>query len=153
MFLIGDNTEDVTHPYTPDEDGDKNHYVGKDVIDQVREEYPRFEFESHTYDMHNRVDGKEPALVYSYDQIMDDIKKNEKFEFRYLAYPCGDYSETIQKALKDSGYKMAFAYRPFYYALRSDDTYAVNRIKISGKMGMDKFIRIVNGESTEHDAP
>lgn len=153
MFLIGKNTEDVTAPYTPKEDGDQNHYVGKDVIDQVREEYPRFEFESHTYDMHNRVGGKEPALVYSYDQIMDDIAKNEKFDFRYLAYPCGDYSETIQKALKDSGYKMAFAYRPFYYAKRSDDTYAVNRIKISGKMGMEKFIQIVNGESAEHDAP
>ena len=153
MFLIGKNIEDTTHPYTPVEDGEQNHYVGKDVIEKVRAEYPRFEFESHTYDMHNRVDGKEPALIYSYEQIMEDIAMNEEYGFQYLAYPVGDYSETIQKALKDSGYKMAFAYRPFYYAKRSDDTYAVNRIKISGKMGMDKFIRIVNGESAEHDAP
>lgn len=153
MFLIGKNIEDVTHPYTPEEDGEKNHYVGKDVIDQVRAEYPKFEFESHTYDMHSRVDGKEPALIYSYDQIMDDIAKNEPFEFRYLAYPCGDYSETIQKALKDSGYKMAFAYDPFHYAKRSDDTYAISRIKISGKMGMDTFKKIVNGEASEYDMP
>ena len=153
MFLIGKNIEETTHAYTPKEDGEQNHYVGKDVIDKVREEYPRFEFESHTYDMHNRVNGKEPALVYSYDQIMEDIAMNEPYKFRYLAYPVGDYSETIQKALKDSGYKMAFAYRPFYYAKRTDDTYAVNRIKISGKMGMGKFMQIVNGESAEHDAP
>ena len=151
MFLIGANTEDTTHPYTPEEDGEKNHYVGKDVIDQVRAEYPRFEFESHTYDMHKRVDGVEPALVFSYDQIMEDIAKNEKFGFKYLAYPCGDYSDTIQKALKDSGYKMAFAYDPFRYATRDDDTYAVNRIKISGKMGIDSFIEIVNGEASEYD--
>ncbi len=151
MFLIGKNIEDETHPYTPEEDGEQNHYVGKDVIDQVREDYPKFEFESHTFAMHNRVGGEEPALVYSYDQIMDDIAQNEKFGFRYLAYPCGDYSETIQKALKDSGYKMAFAYDPFHYAKRSDDTYAVSRIKIPGKIEMDKFIRIVNGEESKYD--
>lgn len=153
VFCIGKNTGGVTDPFTPEEDGDKNHYVREDVIEQVRIDYPKFSFESHTFDMHNRVDGKKPAVSFSYEQIMADCEKNEPFGFRYLAYPWGTYSETMQQAVKDSGYLMAFTYNPFYYAQRTDDRYAVNRIKIPGKMSMDEFIRIVSGEAPEYDLP
>lgn len=153
VFCIGKNTEGEIDPYTPVEDGETNHYIRRDAIEKTREEYPRFEFESHTFDMHNRVDGKKPALSFSYEQIMEDCAKNETFGFSYMAYPWGAYSETMQKAVRDSGYKMAFTYDPFYYAKRSDDTYAINRIKIPGRTTMDQFIRIVSGESTENDAP
>ena len=54
---------------------------------------------------------------------------------------------------KDSGYKMAFSYRPFYYATRSDDQYAVNRIKIGGKMELKEFKKIVNGKDKEYINP
>ena len=151
LFCIGKNTDGVTDPFHGS--GEKNYYVKQDVIEKVRKEYPRFEFESHTFDMHNRVHGKKPAVSFSYEQIMEDCEKNAQFGFRYLAYPWGTYSETMQKALKDSGYKMAFAYRPFYYAKRTDDIYAVNRIKISGKGSMENFIRTVNGENEKYDAP
>ena len=152
VFCIGKNTAGVTDPFTPETDGEQNHYVRQDVIEKVREEYPRFEFESHTYDMHNRVDGKKPAVSFSYEQIMEDCAKNEQFGVRYLAYPWGTYSDTMQQAVHDSGYKLAYAYDPFYYAKRTDPQYAVNRIKIPGKMPMEDFIRIVNGEATEYDA-
>ena len=151
LFCIGKNTDGVTDPFHGS--GEKNYYVKQDVIEKVRKEYPRFEFESHTFDMHNRVHGKKPAVSFSYEQIMEDCEKNAQFGFRYLAYPWGTYSETMQKALKDSGYKMAFAYRPFYYAKRTDDIYAINRIKISGKGSMENFIRTVNGENEKYDAP
>ena len=151
VFCIGKNSEGVTDEFDPD--APKDHYVRQDVIEKMRTEYPRFSFESHTYDMHNRVDGKKPAKGFTYEQIVEDCKKCDKFGFRYLAYPWGTYSKKMQRALKDSGYKMAFAYRPFYYALRSDDRYAVNRLKISGKITMDNFIRIVSGEAEEMNNP
>ena len=64
----------------------------------------------------------------------------------------GTYSANMQQALKDAGYKMAFTYKPPYYALRTDDTYAVNRIKISGKMSMENFERTVNGRMRKYDS-
>ena len=152
VFLIGKNIGDTTTPFEG-RDEEKSYYVGWDVIQKVREEYPRFSFESHTYDMHSRVDGEKPANVFTYDQIMEDCKKNEKFGFNYLAYPWGTYSDAMQKAVKDSGFKLAFAYRPFYYATRQDDPYAINRIKISGKISMEDFIDIVNQDKEKYDNP
>lgn len=151
-FCIGKNTSGETAEYTPLQD-EKDQYIKQDVIEKTREEYPRFEFASHTFDMHNRVKGEKPALSFTYEQIMDDCKKNEQFGFDYLAYPWGTYSETMQKALRDSGYKMAFAYNPYFYAYRSDDTYAVNRIKIPGTISMDDFINIVEGNDPQYNNP
>ena len=79
--------------------------------------------------------------------------KNEPFGFTYLAYPWGTYSENMQNVLKDAGYKMAFAYNPYFYAYRSDDTFAVNRIKISGLTSMDEFIDIVSGDDPQYNNP
>jgi len=152
VFCIGKHVAGKIEEFQP-YDTEKGHYVKQDVIAKVREEYPRFSFESHTYDMHNRVDGKVPATSFTYDQLMDDCNKNDEWGFTYLAYPWGSYGETIQKVLKDKGYKMAFAYRPFYYALRSDDTYAINRIKINGGMSMATFIKIVSGKDKDCDNP
>lgn len=148
-FCIGKNTDGPTADFDPYEE--KDHYIGYDVIEKSRKEYPKFNFESHTYDMHNRVDGKKPALSFSYEQIMEDCEANAKFGFRYLAYPWGAYSDNMQKAVKDSGYRLAFSYGPYKYATRDDDPYAVSRIKVSGKIGMDSFIRIVSGEDEAYD--
>ena len=152
VFCIGRNILEDTPEYDPDKE-DADHYIGEDVINSVREEYPRFEFESHTYDMHNRIKGKKPAESFTYEQIMNDCSRMDKFGCSYLAYPWGTYSETMQKALKDSGYKIAFTYRPFYYAYRSDDPYAVNRVKISGLTTIEEFKRIVNGEDPASENP
>lgn len=152
VFCIGKNTAGVTDSFEGRND-DKNHYIRMDVIEKTRKEYPKFAFESHTYDMHSRIDGVKPAKAFTYEQDMEDCRKNEQFGFRYLAYPWGTYTETFQKAVKDSGYKMAFAYRPYYYATRDDDQYAVNRIKISGKMKMENFIKTVNLEKEDYNNP
>ena len=151
VFCIGHHIEAVTPEWDPDDRED--HHIGADLIEGMREEYPRFAFESHTFDMHRKIDGEHPVNVYTYDQMMEDTEKNAPYGFRYLAYPWGDNNETFRQVLADSGYKMAFGYRPFYYATRSDDQYAINRIKISGKMKMDKFKKIVNCKSEEHINP
>lgn len=151
VFCIGHHIDDVTAEWDPDEEED--HYIGSDVIAETRRDYPRFSFESHTYNMHKKIDGEHPADVFTYDQMKEDAEMNAAFGFRYLAYPWGDNNETFRQVLAECGYKMAFAYDPFYYATRSDDQYAVNRIKISGKMEMDKFKKIVNGKSEKHINP
>ena len=150
-FIIGHHVGETTDDYVADIT--QNHYIGWDVIQKVRKEYPKFEFESHTYDMHQRVNGKVPAKGFTYEQIVEDTKANDRFGFSYLAYPWGTHTEKMQKALKDCGYKMAFAYRPFYYATRNNDPFAIDRIKIRGAIPLEKFIRIVSGENEKYDNP
>lgn len=151
LFCVGDKIPEKTVDYDPE--SEKTHFVGLDMIEKINKEYPRFCFESHTYDMHHRVDGKIPVKSYTHDQLMDDFRKNEKFGYRYLAYPWGAYNDQVKEVLKECNYNMAFAYRPFYYALRSDDVYAVNRIKIKGTMPIETFIEIVEGNSASRDNP
>ena len=144
LFVIGHRIGDKTDPFDPD--SEESHYVGRDVIDKVRAEYPRFEFESHTYNMHKRINGRKPVNVLNYDEMVADSKKNASFGFTYMAYPWGAYNESMQKALEDTGYEMAFAYRPYRYTTRDDDPYAISRIKVNGTKSIDKFIAIVNGD-------
>lgn len=151
VFCIGHHINDVTDEW--DENAKEDHYIGFDVIKELRSEYPDFCFESHTYDMHRKRDGKHPVDIFTYEQMKEDLDMNEAFGFSYLAYPWGDNNKTIRQVLADNGYKMAFAYKPSYYATRNDDQYAINRIKISGKMKMKKFKKIVNGKFEDYINP
>lgn len=153
VFCIGRHIGETTDEFDY-EDNVQDHYMGKDKIEEIKKDYPKFEIQSHTFKMHDKTDdGEKPAEVFTHDQIVKDCKKMEPYGCEYLAYPWGTYSETMQEALKDSGYKMAFAYDPFYYALRSDDSYAVNRIKIGGGISMRDFKKIVKGKDGDYDNP
>lgn len=144
VFCIGHHIVEETPTAEWSTELEPNHYIGEDKIAEIREEYPAFALESHSFDMHRKKKGKHPVDIFSYDEMIEDIEKNAPYGFTYMAYPWGDYNETMQKALADSGYKMAFTYGDYYYATRNDDQYAVNRIKIGGKMKMRKFKKIVN---------
>ena len=97
----------------------------------------------------NVLNKKHPVNVFTREQMDEDIKSNERFGFSYLAYPWGDYNDDMKAALKDAGYKMAFSYGPFAYATRNDDQYAINRVKISGKIKLKDLIEIVNCRDEE----
>jgi len=148
VFTIGHLINEKTDELDPD--ATQDHYVGYDVIEEARSEYPKYTYESHTFNMHKKIDGKHPVDVFSKDEMVEDIKSNEKYGFTYLAYPWGDYNKKMKAALEENGYKMAFAYRPFVYATRNDDKYAINRIRISGKCSMRDFKKIVNLKSKDH---
>ena len=62
VFCIGKNTAGEIAEYTPKRT-EKDQYIKEDAIQKVREEYPKFALESHTFDMHNRVKGKEACAL------------------------------------------------------------------------------------------
>lgn len=148
VFTIGHRIDEKTDEWDPD--ATEDHYVGYDIIQEARSEYPRYTYESHTFNMHKKIDGEHPVDVFTKEEMVEDIKSNEKYGFTYLAYPWGDYNDDLKAALKENGYKMAFGYRPFVYATRNDDQYAINRIRISGKCSMKDFKKIVNMKSEKH---
>ena len=141
LFCVGKHIGEKTDEFDPDDPYACR--VGMDAIEKVRNEYPDFEFESHTYDMHTRINGRKPLFVMSKEQISEDFKKNERFGFHYLAYPWGAYTDEMIEAAKENGIKMAFAYYPYKYASRDDDPYAINRVKISSGNSPEYFVRTV----------
>lgn len=151
-FLIGHLIEDKTPEWDPNAETD--YRIGLDVIESTREEYPRFSYESHTFNMHKKIKSRHPVNVFTREEMVQDCESNARFGFTYLAYPWGDYNEEFQGVLKEMGYRMAFGYDdPFYYATRNDDQYAINRVRINGTCSLDDFIEIVNCESEKHIPP
>lgn len=152
VFCIGHHLEEnggVTMPYTP-EDGVQRRFA-KDKMEEVRAEYPDLAFESHTYNMHARINGYKPVNVLTYDEMMEDFALNEPYGFTYMAYPWGATNKTMKKAARKSGYKLAFGYEPFRYARRTDNPYRVRRVKVNGFNDLDSFIQIVNGDYAEQE--
>lgn len=133
-FVVGSRISDITHEY----DEYKTYFLGMDVINKVREEYPNFEFQSHSYNLHYYTgDGKHKIKSLNYDEIVEDINNNSKFKFTTMAYPYGDYNEYIEKALEEKGYLVAFSFGNQDYAKRDSDRFAIPRIKINGYTDID----------------
>ena len=128
-FVVGSRIKDKTDKY----DKYKTSFIGLDVINKVRKEYPNFEFQSHSYNMHYYTQGKKHRIkTMSYEQLQEDTKLNEPFKFTTMAYPYGDFNQNIQEVLENNNYLVAFRFGPSDYATRDSDRYAIPRIKING---------------------
>ena len=103
----------------------------------IQESYPNLEFQSHTYNLHNRN-----KVNSKYEVFLKDAKKQKKtYGFEYLAYPFGSYTPQMIKAYKNAGIKMAFTYGENKYATRKQNLYKIRRIKISGNESFSQFKR------------
>jgi len=133
-FVVGSRINDITHEY----DKYKTYFLGLDVIEKVRREYPNFEFQSHSYNLHYYTgDGKHRIKSLSYEQIIQDVKNNEKYDFTTMAYPYGDHNKYIEQALEENGYLVAFSFGKQDYAKRSSEKFSIPRIKINGYADID----------------
>lgn len=112
-------------------------HMNKDTINKIKDEYPNIEIASHSYAMHFHSDK-------TYDEVIEDASKmKEIIDSEYYAYPFGDYNNEYIRALKDSGYKMAFTFGPSEEHRKSDlkdDNYMIPRLNISNDMKLYKFI-------------
>ena len=126
VFVIGENYY-----------GDTKIFMNKEILEKAKKEYPNIEFASHTYN-HHSIDAKE------YDEVIEDVQNMKKvIDTDYLAYPHGQYTEEYKKALKDSGYKMAFTFGSkagHRKSSLSDDPFEIPRLNISNGYPNWKFI-------------
>ena len=135
VFIEGDKVNNNT---LPDETDQKDVYMSKDIINKCKEEYSNIEFACHSYGLHIRgsVESK------SYKELEEDLDKYKEVmgETHYFAYPFGHHTEDMKRALKNKGYKLAFAFEPGRKARRTDDDYLVSRIDTSFGMKNWKFV-------------
>ena len=140
-FVVGSRIKEKTLEY----DENKTSFIGLDKINEIRKDYPNFEIQSHSYDLHYYTkNGKHAIKSKSIEELENDVKNNEKFGFSTMAYPFGDYNEKIEKILKDNNYKMAFRFSPSGYATRDSDFFAIPRIKIDGTKTLNDLKKWLN---------
>ena len=150
-FIIGSKVKPTTPEYNfSEEDYSKNPqiFMGQDIMNKVKVEYPNFDFQSHSYNLHSKIlldDHTRVEKVYTLteEELDNDVKQSLKFGFKTMAYPFGAYNAVIQKKLKDNGYLLAFTFggKTYGYATRKSNQYAINRIKIDGKDDLRSFVK------------
>ncbi len=142
-FVIGAFARKTTEEY--DDMSRYNHYLGRDVIKEVRKEYPNLEFQSHTYYMHYRSDGLGVVMIKSRESIDDDFAKNAKFGFTSIAYPFGHFSQNMLASLRaNPDMRIAFGYMMYHPATRTSPRYNIPRFKVFGEYGLSDFKSIVH---------
>lgn len=103
------------------------------------------EIQSHTFDMHDKNCGVSHLICANYQEIMEDLSKsiqiignNDSF-----CYPFYSYDDELVQAVKDSGFKVAFA-GGNRKATRNSNRYAIPRYPIEDGTTLNEFINKVN---------
>ena len=130
-FIVGKRIKEKTPLYNKY----MTSFLGIDVINKVRKEYPYFEFQSHSFNMHfilkKNLSNIARIKTMSYEELENDICKNEKYGFTSFSYPYGTFNKEIKEILKKHGFLISFRFGPPAYATRSSDRFAIPRIKIN----------------------
>jgi len=104
------------------------------------------EIQSHTNDMHNRGSCGEAQLICaSYNEIMADLAISTQTigNKETFCYPFYSYDNEAIKAIKDTGFKIAFG-GGNVNATRNSNKYVVPRYPIHDSTTMDRFIKMVS---------
>ena len=108
-----------------------------------------FDYESHTYNMHDFKPGTTNPLLLSSseDEVKRDLLKNKTLvNARYLAYPYGRYNDTTIRLAKETGHRLGFTINKGYSS-KNGDKFRIPRNNISQKATMEQFMNLVNGIS------
>ena len=137
VFVVGSFIDSST---TNEWNGNIKTYMTKDILENLKNEYPNIEIYSHSYNLHYQG-----AINQDKEALIQDIKD---FDNLYpnndiLCYPFGQYNDNIEECLKESNYKMAFRYGPdkkdYKKASRNDNIYEIPRLNVSHGMSAFKF--------------
>lgn len=104
------------------------------------------DIQSHTYDMHSYGScGSGQLICANYDEAKNDLQKSIDIikDNTAFCYPFYQYSNTAIKAIKDLGFKLAFA-SGNVKATRNSDKYKVPRYSILSDTSLEEFKRKVN---------
>lgn len=105
-------------------------------------------YESHSNNMHEPgANGKGKMLSASYSDLIKDLKISKEIlnGAEIFCYPFGHYDETCIKALKETGYKLAFTTEEGKVTPGASK-YKLPRVRISSNIGMKYFIEQVSNQ-------
>ncbi len=132
-FIVGKRTLDGPIQFNEN----IRQYLSKDIIEKVKNEYPNWEFQSHSYDMHYEYNGIKKVQNMTKEDIKNDFDNQEIFNFDYMAYPYGAYNDMVLEELENHNYKLAFTFSNYEYARRTFTPYEIPRIKLNGNSDVE----------------
>jgi len=138
-FIVGNYTHNITKKYNKTE----NDTIGFDIVNKVRKEYPNFEFQSHTYNLHRKINRTSVIYLLNMTELEEDIKNNRKFNFTYIAYPYGNYNYNFSYLLDKYNYSLGFIFTDKKFASRKNDRFRIPRIKINDTCTLNKLKKIL----------
>ena len=68
-FIVGSRTKNKTKKYNKTE----INFIGLDIVNKVRKEYPNFEFQSHSYNMHIKINKTAKIFLMNEKELEEDI--------------------------------------------------------------------------------
>ena len=107
---------------------------------------PNLDIQSHTNDMHQYGDcGKGQLVCYGYDKAKADLEQSVAIigNTDSFCYPFYSYSDTAIQAVKDTGFRIAFA-GGNVKASRQSNKWTIPRYPIHSDITMEKFKSMVN---------
>ena len=102
-------------------------------------------YQSHSYDMHKAgSNGKGVMLSWDYERMVEDLKSSQEVlgGANIFCYPFGQFNELDKKALKDTGFKLAFTTQGGRVK-KGASKYELPRVRIAGTTSMESFIKKV----------
>ena len=116
-------------------------------LEQLKEtQASGMDIESHTVN-------HEHLKQLSYEKQVKTLKESKEFlerllnkKIQYFAYPYGEYTEETLTAVKETGYKMAFA-TTGKWSDKTDGILTLDRVFISGDASLDVFIERISNSN------
>jgi len=103
-------------------------------------------WESHSNDMHEAgANGKGRMVNWNYEQVVEDVKESSKIlgGANVFCYPFGHYNDTAIKALKDTGYILAFTVEGGRVN-KNTNKYKLPRVRVTEGNSLNYFIKSIN---------
>lgn len=134
-FMIGEKVKIKSEKYHPE----KQQFMGLDLIEKAKKEYPSIELQSHSYGMHRNND-KGP-LVYSMskNEISEDFDNMKFLDTNIYCYPYGALNDNILEVLEEKEYRMAFMLDKSGVSSRNNHKYKIPRVKINNNTSFSNF--------------
>lgn len=103
------------------------------------------EFQSHSHDAHRPgANGKGRLVNISYEEVVQDVTESKNIigNSTVFCYPFSHYNDTVVKALKDSGYNLAFTTKGGR-VYPGADKFALPRVRMSKGISISSFKELV----------
>lgn len=107
-----------------------------------------FDFQSHTYNMHNINSQQSAALIAESDSnVKKDLLKNKNLlNAKYLAYPYGKFNEKVVSLVQETGHRLGFTIDKGFVTTETHK-FKIPRNGVSQTVTLQQFVDLVNANS------
>lgn len=148
-FIIGDRIGD-TSKVLDESDKSKYYFLGRDLLEEIKNNHSLMTIGTHSYGLHNSIDGVKLVYTSSNEELIRDAKlaKEALYNASINAYPFGTYTEDYIEVLKKEGYSLSFTFNNNRLLTKRDNAYKLPRINIRADDDMRSFKLKLEGRVT-----